>query len=86
MFLRRRRTACERDTDRDGSPPRTSSTGRACARGNRLCSITLLEANDEWHPQNRYMQVEAMAELLAPPTIEGEVAPADDTQVTPQAA
>ena len=29
----------------------------------------LLEANDEWQPQNRYMQTEAMAEL-APPLID----------------
>jgi hypothetical protein len=26
----------------------------------------LLEANDEWQLQHRYMQVETMAELLAP--------------------
>ena len=32
------------------------------------------------------LQVEAMAELLGPPLIEGGGAPADDTQVTPQAA
>lgn len=52
----------------------------------RLIGAVLLEANDEWQLQHRYMQVEAMADLLAPPTIEGEVTPADDTQVTPQAA
>ena len=27
----------------------------------------LLEANDEWQLQHRYMQIEAMAELDAPP-------------------
>jgi hypothetical protein len=26
----------------------------------------LLEANDEWRPQHRYMQIEGMAELDAP--------------------
>ena len=52
----------------------------------RLIGAVLLEQNDEWQLQHRYMQVEAMAELLAPPLIEGEVTPAGDTQVTPQAA
>jgi hypothetical protein len=28
----------------------------------------LLEQNDEWQVQHRYMQVEAMAELAAPAT------------------
>jgi hypothetical protein len=28
----------------------------------------LLESNDEWQLQHRYMGVEAMAEVLAPPT------------------
>ncbi|EYD75584.1 Mobile element protein [Rubellimicrobium mesophilum DSM 19309] len=28
----------------------------------------LLEQNDEWQLQHRYMQVEAMAELDVPPT------------------
>ena len=32
----------------------------------RLIGAVLLEANDEWQLQPRYMQVEAMAELLAP--------------------
>ena len=32
----------------------------------RLIGAVLLEANDEWQLQHRYMQVEAMAELLAP--------------------
>ena len=36
--------------------------------------VTLLEANDEWQLQHRYMQVEAMAELM-PPVIEGEPEP-----------
>ena len=32
----------------------------------RLIGAVLLEQNDEWQLQHRYMQVEAMAELLAP--------------------
>ena len=52
----------------------------------RLIGAVLLEANDEWATQHRYMQVEAMAELLGPPRIEGEAALADDTEITPKAA
>ena len=37
----------------------------------RLSGAVLLEANDEWQLQHRYMQVEAMAELTSP-VIEGE--------------
>ena len=51
----------------------------------RLVGAVLLEANDEWQLQHRYMQVEAMAELM-PPLIEGEVAPATSTEIPPQAA
>jgi transposase-like protein len=40
----------------------------------RLIGAVLLEANDEWQLRHRYMQVEAMAELL-PPLIEGEITP-----------
>ena len=40
----------------------------------------LLEQNDEWQLQHRYMQVEAMAELMTPAT---EPEPA---QIPPQAA
>ena len=32
----------------------------------RLIGAVLLEANDEWQLQHRYMQLEAMAELLTP--------------------
>jgi transposase-like protein len=32
----------------------------------RLIGAVLLEANDEWQLQHRYMQVEAMSELMAP--------------------
>jgi putative transposase len=35
----------------------------------RLIGAVLLEANDEWQLQHRYMQTEAMAELM-PPTID----------------
>jgi transposase-like protein len=33
----------------------------------RLIGAVLLEQNDEWQLQHRYMQVEAMAEVMAPP-------------------
>ncbi len=36
----------------------------------RLIGAVLLEANDEWQLQHRYMQTEAMAEL-AQPTVDG---------------
>ena len=36
----------------------------------RLIGAVLLEANDEWQLQPRYMQVEGMAELAAPQTDE----------------
>ena len=32
----------------------------------RLLGAVLLEANDEWQTQNRYMQTEPMAELMVP--------------------
>ena len=51
----------------------------------RLIGAVLLEQNDEWQLQHRYMQVEAMAGLV-PLTIEGEVTPRSPTQITPQAA
>jgi transposase-like protein len=44
----------------------------------RLIGAVLLEANDEWQLQHRYMQVEAMAELASPP--------AEPAQIPPQAA
>jgi putative transposase len=47
----------------------------------RLIGAVLLEANDEWQLQHRYMQVEAMAELN-PPAIEEE----KPLQITPKAA
>ena len=46
----------------------------------RLIGAVLLEQNDEWQLQHRYMQVEAMAELTMPAT---EPEPA---QIPPQAA
>ena len=51
----------------------------------RLIGAVLLEANDEWQLQQRYMQVEAMAEL-GPPLIEGELVPNQPTAISPQAA
>jgi transposase-like protein len=47
----------------------------------RLIGAVLLEANDEWQLQHRYMQVEAMADLI-PPTVEEE----KTLQITPRAA
>ena len=52
----------------------------------RRIGAVLLEANDEWATQHRYMQVEAMAELLGPPLIKSQAAPADVTEITPKAA
>ena len=46
----------------------------------RLIGAVLLEQNDEWQLQHRYMQVEAMAELTSPAT---EPGPA---QIPPEAA
>jgi transposase-like protein len=43
----------------------------------RLIGAVLLEANDEWQLQHRYMQVEAMAELATGP---------EPAQIAPQAA
>jgi transposase-like protein len=46
----------------------------------RLIGAVLLEANDEWQMQHRYMGVEAMAELLSP-------SPTNETlQLPPKAA
>jgi putative transposase len=46
----------------------------------RLIGAVLLEANDEWQLQHRYMGVEAMAEIFTP-------APANDTpRLPPKAA
>jgi transposase-like protein len=46
----------------------------------RLIGAVLLEANDEWQLQHRYMQTEAMTELT-PPLIETE-----STQISTAAA
>jgi transposase-like protein len=46
----------------------------------RLIGAVLLEQNDEWQLQHRYMQVEAMAELCAP------AADPDPAQIPLQAA
>jgi putative transposase len=50
----------------------------------RLIGAVLLEANDEWQLQHRYMQVEAMSELV-PPLIEGEGIASQTPEVPPQA-
>ena len=52
----------------------------------RLIGAVLLEANDEWQLQHRYMQIEGMAELMSPIEIGGEMTAVAPTQVTPQAA
>jgi transposase-like protein len=46
----------------------------------RLIGAVLLEANDEWQLQHRYMGVEAMAELLSPPQTN------ETLQIPPKAA
>jgi transposase-like protein len=46
----------------------------------RLVGAILLEQNDEWQLQHRYMQHEAMAELTPP------AAGAEQRQLPPQAA
>ena len=50
----------------------------------RLVGAVLLEINDEWATQNRYMQVVPMGEFV--PTIDGEANPADHTLIPPRAA
>ena len=47
---------------------------------NRLIGAVLLEANDEWQLQHRYMQIEGMVELATPMIKEQTLA------ITPQAA
>ena len=50
----------------------------------RLVGAVLLEINDEWATQNRYMQLKPMSELV--PTIEGEAIPAEPPLVAPRVA
>ena len=51
----------------------------------RLIGAVLLEANDEWQLQHRYMQIEGMAGLI-PTTIDGEAVSLPSAQITPKAA
>ena len=52
---------------RDGSRPLEPNCGNIVgAFIIRLIGAVLLEANDEWQLQHRYMQTEAMAELTPP--------------------
>ena len=51
----------------------------------RLIGAVLLEANDEWQLQHRYMQVEAMAELVPPP-VTGALALDQPNEVPSQTA
>ena len=48
----------------------------------RLIGAVLLEANDEWQLQHRYLQTEAMAELAGPPALDDAATPL----ITPRAA
>jgi transposase-like protein len=50
----------------------------------RLVGAVLLEINDDWATQNRYMQVEPMGELV--PIIEGEATAPDQTLIPSRAA
>jgi putative transposase len=50
----------------------------------RLVGAVLLEINDEWATQNRYMQLEPMAEFAS--TVEGEAAPPGHALIPSRAA
>ena len=50
----------------------------------RLVGAVLLEINDEWATQNRYMQLEPMAEFAS--TVEGEAAPPEHALIPSKAA
>ena len=54
----------------------------------RLVGAVLLEQNDDWQLQHRYMQIEAMTELEADttPDTKGDPAPRITTPLTPKAA
>jgi len=50
----------------------------------RLVGAVLLEINDEWAIQNRYMQVEPMGDFV--PTVEGDAAPPERALIPSRAA
>jgi transposase-like protein len=54
----------------------------------RLVGAVLLDQNDNWQLQHRYMQIEGMAELDAAtaPEIDGDTAPQITPPPTPKAA
>ena len=48
------------------APSSCPAWSRVLSAAIRLIGAVLLEANDEWQLQNRYMQTEPMAELMPP--------------------
>ncbi len=65
--------------DRSPQEPHSTQQNPSKASIRRLIRAVLLEANDEWQLQHRYMQVEAMTELTAP------AAGSEPAQISPQA-
>ncbi len=62
-----RRAALGRDRQAQAKAIRAEKIGNIVeTAATRLIGAVLLEANDEWQLQHRYMGVEALAELLNP--------------------